>query len=154
KTESRGPVVRDRIDEVALRENADQLHPLVFDHQCSDAVLGELAHGELDAVDRAHLDHIAALGMQDIGYEHAAASRSGSREPVRRIACREAEQIPPPREMVNEVAKSRATDAGVPVLCMNSLAFSAVRYTGRNRSAASIPIDPIATSTAMPRGVP
>jgi hypothetical protein len=47
-----------------------KLHPLIFDDERSDTMFGKLAHREHDAVRGADLDHVVALGTQNISDQH------------------------------------------------------------------------------------
>src|ERR1700733_9940286 len=65
-----GTVTRDRIEEIALRENADRLHPLILDDNCADTMFSEPRHSECHGVGRPHLHDAAAFDFQHIGDEH------------------------------------------------------------------------------------
>jgi hypothetical protein len=60
--ERRRALASDRSDKIALRENADRLHPPVFDNQGADALLHQLVHREFDAVGRVYPHDVAAFG--------------------------------------------------------------------------------------------
>jgi hypothetical protein len=55
-------------------ENADRLHPFVFDDQGADVVLRQLADRGRDAVRRMDANDVVAFGAQDVGDKHVTAS--------------------------------------------------------------------------------
>jgi hypothetical protein len=63
-------VAGDGVDEITLRENADEFRPLVLNDQCSDTPLSELSHRIRHDISGADLENIMIFAMEDIGNQH------------------------------------------------------------------------------------
>jgi hypothetical protein len=62
KAEYGGTLSGDGVDEVSLREYADRFHPPILHHQGADAMLGQFADRELEAVRCVYAFDVMALG--------------------------------------------------------------------------------------------
>src|ERR1700735_1135430 len=92
--ERRRALAGDRSDKIALREDADRLHPAFFDNQGADAPLHQLVHRAFDAVGRVYPHDVAAFDSQNIGNKHDCLLICGSRP--RKLSSPSADRGRPP----------------------------------------------------------